>query len=65
MQALDYYEDFFKTFEKIAQNPFMFSSASHIKFGFRSCVCGVDTIYYKILDEFTIEINTIIGRQDF
>lgn len=65
IQADIYYENFFKCFEKIAMNPLMFPSAEHFKKNYRSCVCGVDTIYFSIKDEITVEIITIIGRQDF
>ena len=64
-QAINYYDMFFECFEKIATNPYLFPSASHIKQGFRSCVSGVDTIYYVIVNDGLVEINTIIGRQDF
>lgn len=64
-QANKYYEMLFESFEKIAENPFLFPSASHVKHGFRRCVSGVDTIYYIVLNDRLVEINTIIGRQDF
>lgn len=32
--------------------------------GYRYCVCGVDTIFYKISPD-EIEIMAIIGRQNF
>jgi toxin ParE1/3/4 len=64
-QADKYFNMFHDCFEKIAENPYLFPSAAHIKLGFRSCVCGVDTIYYKILNENLVEISTIIGRQNF
>ena len=31
--------------------------------GYRRCVCGVDSIFYK-MNEDIVEIMTIIGRQD-
>jgi len=33
------------------------------KKGYRRCVCGVDSIYYRI-ENGTVEIMAIIGRQD-
>ncbi|WP_445710925.1 type II toxin-antitoxin system RelE/ParE family toxin [Flavobacterium sp.] len=51
-------------FDKIASNPFLFPVVSSYKDVERYCVCGVDTIYYNIKAD-TIEIITIIGRQDF
>ena len=63
-QAEKYYEMFFECFYKIALNPFLFPDARHYKIGYRYCVCGADTIFYKInADE--IEIMAIIGRQNF
>ena len=64
-QADNYYDDLFESFNKIAVNPFMFPTAEHIKTGLRYCVYGVDTIYFKIEQNNSIAIITIIGRQDF
>ena len=47
----------------IAQNPLLYPSAEDIRPGYRRSVCGVDTIYYRILEE-TVEIMAIVGRQD-
>jgi toxin ParE1/3/4 len=62
-QADKYYDSFFKYFEIIAQRPLSFESVDFIKKGFRRCVCGSDSIYYKINNDI-VEIMTIIGRQD-
>ncbi len=62
-QADKYFESFFVYFDIIAQRPFSFESVDFIKKGYRRCVCGSDSIYYKINDGI-IEIMTIIGRQD-
>ena len=62
-QADKYFGSFFKYFEIIAQRPFSFESVDFIKNGYRRCVCGSDSIYYRI-NEDTIEIMAIIGRQD-
>ncbi len=51
-------------FSKIAINPYLFPAVSNIKSNYYKCVCGVDTIYYKIVGN-GVEITTIIGRQDF
>jgi toxin ParE1/3/4 len=64
-QADKYYENLFICFTKIAQNPYMFPSAEEIKKGYRYCVCGIDTIYYRVINDNRIEIITIIGKQDF
>lgn len=62
-QANKYFEAFFVHFELIAQNPLSFESVDFIKPGYRRCVCGVDSIFYKMNDD-VVEIMTIIGRQD-
>ena len=65
IHADSYYDMLFDCFEKIAANPYLFPTADYIKKGYRYCVCGVDTIYYKISNDAIVEIFTIIGRQDF
>ena len=62
-QADMYFESFFECFEIIAHRPFSFESVDYIKIGYRRCVCGADSIYYK-LNNGIVEIMAIIGRQD-
>ncbi|WP_178990926.1 type II toxin-antitoxin system RelE/ParE family toxin [Winogradskyella schleiferi] len=62
-QADKYFDSFFKYFEIIAQRPFSFESVDFIKKGYRRCVCGSDSIFFKV-NEDVVEIMTIIGRQD-
>ena len=62
-QADKYFNNFFKQFDIIAKRPYSFESVDYIKKGYRRCVCGVDSIYYKINND-TAEIMAIIGRQD-
>jgi toxin ParE1/3/4 len=62
-QADKYFDSFFDCFEKIAERPFSFESVDHIKNGYRRCVCGSDSIYFKINYDI-VEIMTIIGSQD-
>jgi len=62
-QADKYYNTFFDYFEIIAQQPFSFESIDYIQNGYRRCVCGVDSIYYRI-NSGTVEIMAIVGRQD-
>lgn len=62
-QADKYFDSFFAYFEMIAQRPYSFESVDYIRKGYRRCVCGVDSIYYRIVDE-TVEIMAIVGRQD-
>lgn len=62
-QAEKYFDTFFEYFEIISQRPFSFESVDYLKNGYRRCVCGSDSIYYKI-NEDIVEIMAIVGRQD-
>ena len=62
-QADIYFDSLFSCFEKIAAYPYAFESVDYIKNGYRRCVCGSDSIYFRIVDNF-VEIMTIIGRQN-
>ena len=62
-QADKYYNSFFAYFDKIAQRPFSFESIEYIRNGYRRCACGADSIYFRIKNG-TVEIMTIVGRQD-
>jgi len=62
-QADKYFDSFFDYFDIIAQRPFAFESIDYIKEGYRRCVCGSDSIYYRINNDI-VEIMAIIGKQD-
>jgi len=62
-QADKYFDSFFKYFDIIAQRPYAFESVDFIKYGYRRCVCGSDSIYYRINNDI-VEIMSIVGRQD-
>lgn len=62
-QADKYYNTFFEYFDLITQQPYSFESVDYLKIGYRHCVCGSDSIYYKINND-SVEIMAIIGRQD-
>jgi len=62
-QADKYYDTLFEYFDIIAQRPFSFESVDYIKKGYRRCVCGSDSIYYRVNDDL-VEIMAIVGRQD-
>lgn len=62
-QADKYFETFFEHFENIAQRPYSFESVDFIKYGYRRCVCGSDSIYFKVNNDI-VDIMTIVGRQD-
>jgi toxin ParE1/3/4 len=62
-QADKYYDSFFEYFNIISEQPFSFESVDYIKSGYRRCVCGSDSIYYRINNDI-VEIMAIIGKQD-
>jgi toxin ParE1/3/4 len=62
-QADKYFETFFEYFDIIAKRPYSFESVEYIRKGYRRCVCGSDSIYYKINND-TVDIMAIIGKQD-
>lgn len=62
-QADKYFDTFFESFELIAKNPLSFERVDHLKKGYRRCVCGADTIYFRINGK-VAEIMAIVGRQD-
>lgn len=62
-QADKYFDSFFSHFDTIALRPFSFETVDYIKDGYRRCVCGSDSIYFRINDE-VIEIMAVIGRQE-
>ena len=62
-QADKYFDTFFDYFEMIAERPFSFESVDYIKEGYRRCVCGADSIFFRV-NKKVVEIMAIIGRQD-
>jgi toxin ParE1/3/4 len=62
-QADKYFDSLFDYFDLIGQRPFLFESVDYIKKGYRRCVFGSDTIYYR-LNKDIVEIMAIVGRQD-
>ena len=62
-QADKYFDSFFQYFEIIAQRPYSFEPVDFIKEGYRRCVCGSDSIYFRI-ENGTVEIMASVGRQD-
>ena len=63
-QADLYYDTLVKHFEQIADNPYLYQAVDHIRKGYRRSVCGVDSIFYRVVDDI-VEIVSILGRQDF
>lgn len=62
-QADKYFNSFFYHFDMIAERPFSFESVDFIKEGYRRCVCGSDSIFFRVNNQ-VVEIMAIIGRQD-
>ncbi|MCB1466199.1 MAG: type II toxin-antitoxin system RelE/ParE family toxin [Rhizobiaceae bacterium] len=62
-QADRYYYAFFRRFDQIAEQPFLYQAVEHIKSGYRRSVCGQESIYYRVVDGVP-EIMRILGRQD-
>ena len=62
-QADKYFNALFKSFDIIAQRPFSYESINNIKAGYRRCVYGSDSIYFRVQNN-TVEIMAIIGKQD-
>ncbi|WP_396637039.1 type II toxin-antitoxin system RelE/ParE family toxin [Maribacter sp. R77961] len=62
-QADKYFETFFEYFDIIAKSPYSFESIEYIRKGYRRCVCGSDSIYYKVNND-TVDIMAIVGKQD-
>ena len=62
-QADKYFNDFFDCFETIANNPFAFESVEYIRKGYRRCVCGVDSVFFRIESD-VVQIIAIVGKQD-
>jgi len=63
-QADLYYDTLLMNFEQIADNPYLYQAVDHIRKGYRRSVCGVDSIFYRVVDD-TVEIISILSRQDF
>ena len=61
-QADKYFNEFFNAFDRIAKSPFFFEAADFVKNGYRRCVSGADSIYFKVVDG-SVEVITIIGSR--
>ena len=62
-QANRYFDALFDRFEEIAEQPLQYQAVDDIREGYRRSVCGVDSIYYRIVDNI-VEIMSILGQQD-
>ncbi len=62
-QAHSYIDSIFQHFKMITQRPTAFEAVDHIKVGYRRCVCGSDSIFYRVEHD-VVEVMAIIGKQD-
>lgn len=62
-QADRYFNAFFERFDDLANRPSMYQAVDEIREGYRRSVCGVDSIYYRVVGG-TVEIMRILGQQD-
>ena len=62
-QADRYFDAFFERFDELAAQPYQYQGVDEIRRGYRRSVCGVDSIYYRIIGN-TVEIMRILGQQD-
>lgn len=63
VQADKYLDKLYHCFDTIAERPFSFESVEDIRKGYRRCVCGRESIYFKHNKE-TVIIMAIVGRQN-
>jgi len=59
-QADKYFNTFFEYFDIIAKQPLSFESVEFIRKGYRRCVCGSDSIYYRGVLKIKLLINNDI-----
>ena len=62
-QADQYYDALISHLDQLCANPFLYAAVDHIRPGYRRSVCGSHSIYYR-LNERTVEVMAVIGRQD-
>jgi len=53
----------FDRFDRIAESPRAFPAIDDIRQGYRRCIAGPDSIYFRIKDG-VVDIVSILGRQD-
>lgn len=62
-QADAYFNKLVERFEMLAAEPYLAPAIDDIRAGYRRSVCGADSIYYRVEQDF-IEIMAVLGRQD-
>ena len=62
-QAITYTLALEHRFEELGETPKLYMEVNEIRKGYRRSICGVHSIYYRIVGDM-VEIMGIIGRQD-
>lgn len=62
-QATKYLDGLETRLEHIASSPATYPDVAHIRAGYRRSVYGVHSIYFRELDNHSVEITRIIGRE--
>lgn len=62
-QADVYYANFFTRFEQLVKTPYLYPAVDDIRQGYRRSVCGVDSIYYRVVGV-DVEIMRIVRHQN-
>lgn len=63
VQSDRYREKLKQRFSALAESPELYPTVDHIRAGYRRSVCGVHSIYYRIMGQ-GVEIVRVLGRQD-
>jgi len=58
-----YIENLFDKFQDIADQPRLYQAVDEIRKGYRRCVSGNDSIFYRIAGD-DVEIMAVIGQQN-
>lgn len=61
-QSNRYRDPLKQRFLLLADQPILYPAVEHIRAGYRRSVCGVHSIYYRIIGQ-DVEIVRILGRQ--
>ncbi len=62
-RADQYIESMYQRFSEIAEQPLRYPSVNDIRVGYRRCLHGQDSIFYRV-NGADVEIMAIIGQQD-
>lgn len=62
-KADSYFEGLFAQFDDIADAPLMYPAVDEIRTGYRRCLYGTHTIYYRLQGD-VVQIMRILGREN-